>query len=131
MVQEVRHLFVTGGEVVEALGGFRARHPDFLPAGNVRLRGVAKDGSVRVDVEMNYGLKAQRGSFDIASDDVLRCLICACADLCIPLPREGKKSLSGSVAGIALKVRVDLTAPPEARAVALDAFTSARRIETA
>ncbi|MBI1391831.1 MAG: hypothetical protein GC152_03715 [Alphaproteobacteria bacterium] len=131
MVQEVRHLFFTTKEVIDALDGFRARHKEFLPAGVIRLKGVAKDGSVRVEIDMSYGVRSQRGSFDIASNDVLRSLICACSDLGIPLPREGKKSLAGSVAGVVLKVRVDLAAFAEGNDVSLDAFEHATPLEKA
>ncbi|MEM1398097.1 MAG: hypothetical protein AAF742_09920 [Pseudomonadota bacterium] len=131
MVQEVRHLFFKGKEIVEALDRFRDANHNFLPEGTIKLVGVAKDGSVRVDVSMTYGVKVQSVSFDIRSEDILKCLIKECSHLRIPMPREGKKSLSGTSSGIMFKVRLDLADVSQGNSVALDTFEQALEVEPA
>ncbi len=129
MVQEVRHLFFTGQEVIDALEAYRAMHEAFLPAGDIGVKGVAKDGAVRVEVRMVYGVRVQPAVFDIAADDVLRALICACRGHGIPLPKQGKKSLTGSAAGVALKIKVDIASRSSGNMVQLDKFESAKQLE--
>ncbi|MEO1015013.1 MAG: hypothetical protein AAFX08_07470 [Pseudomonadota bacterium] len=129
MVQEVRHLFFTSQEIVDALDAYRGMHEAFLPSGDITLKGVAKDGAVRVEVRMVYGVRVQLAVFDIAANDVLRALICACRGLGIPLPKEGKKSLSGSAAGVALKIKVDIATRSVGNMVQLDTFETARQLE--
>ena len=128
MVRELRQLTFAPSEVSDALELYRGQHPDFLPAGGINVRGVARDGALRVRVSMNYGNTRQYAVFDIAASDVVRALVCACVDMGIPIPSSGEKSLSGSTQGVRLNIRIDGAGKIKENRVALDQFSGAREI---
>ncbi|MEO0400094.1 MAG: hypothetical protein AAF224_11820 [Pseudomonadota bacterium] len=131
MVTEVRQINFGSADLIDALVAFRESHADFLPAGRIFIRGVAKSGMLRIQVSMNYGEKAQNAIFDIGDSDVLRVVIHACEVLEIPMPRMGKKSIAGSVKGVCLTIKVDPDAMDKSHDIGLGEFSGARRLDMA
>ena len=128
MVQEVRQLTFSPAELAEALTEYRRLHQDFLPAGEIWVKGMAKDGALRVRVTMAYGGSQQSAFFDINAPDVVRALVCACQVLQIPVPQKGKKSLVGSSSGVSLKIKVEDTGRNLSNKVELNDFAGAREL---
>ena len=131
MVTEVRKVYFGSADLIDALSAFRDAHADFLPAGRIFIRGVAKSGMLRVQVGMTYGEKTQNAIFDIGAADVLRTIIHACERLNIPLPRIGKKSIAGSVQGVCLTIKIDPDTPDKDHHVRLGDFAGAKRLDPA
>ncbi|MEM6413790.1 MAG: hypothetical protein AAF720_03955 [Pseudomonadota bacterium] len=130
MVTEVRKIHFGSDDLIEALTTFREQHIDFLPAGRIYIRGVARNGMLRVQVGMTYGARTQNAIFDISDSDVLRVVIHACENLNIPMPRIGEKTISGSEKGICLQIKIDPNASPKDHHVRLGDFLGAKRLET-
>lgn len=131
MVTEVRKVYFGATDLIDALSAFREEHSDFLPAGRIFIRGVAKSGMLRVQVGMTYGGTTQNAIFDIGEADVLRAVIHACEGLNIPLPRIGEKSISGSAKGVCLTIRIDPDTDSKNHHVRLGDFMGAKRLDTA
>ena len=128
MVRELRQIMFAPQDVAAALRVYRDAYPDFLPAGKIRVKGISRDGAVRIEMLMSYGKTDQSALFDIPADDSLRALIAACAELGVPLPRGGRKTLSGAAKGLTLTIMLDPLAREGGTEVALEQFAQPRRL---
>lgn len=106
MISETRRIDFDPPDLEDALVSYRRVNADFLPAGDVKVQAIGRDGSLRAAVRMTYGKVKQDAEIHIDAAEMLLVLIRACCEINIPIPRRGKKSIAANDRGLSLLITV-------------------------
>lgn len=104
MLQETRMILFAKDDLTEALNSYRRANPDFLPAGDLTIKSVSRNGGLKVIIQMSYGDNSQEAEFDLTPESIRASLIRACCENNIKIPIKGSKSVVATNKGVALRI---------------------------
>jgi hypothetical protein len=114
MVQEIRKMIFSSGELLSAFDAYGRTNSKFLPGGKLIACAPVDEDGVRLKIAMQYGSSTHEVEFVYRGVDVLRPLVLFCIENNVMLPRDGKKGFSivegQAVLTIELNLDLDLSA---------------------
>jgi hypothetical protein len=110
MPREVRHIYVSHAELVQAIDTYRKEKPNFLPQGSI-VDIEIEASHVLTKIEMKYVDSVHLLDFNIEYERLVDVLCAFCVAKHVPMPAVGKKSAAQAGEEVRLDVCLGADAP--------------------